>query len=81
MAKLYIHNDDIHSFNDVILILSNMFDYPLNQCASIAQIIHTTGNCCVKEGGYTELFDYQNKLNYLKFETEIQNGRRKGAKK
>lgn len=81
MAKLYIHNDDIHSFNDVILILSNMFDYPLNQCASIAHIIHTTGDCCIKEGNYDELFNYQNKLNYLRFETEIKNERRKREKK
>ena len=47
--KLYILNDDVNSFDTVIRIVQQYLNYPYLQSASIANIVHTSGQCEVKD--------------------------------
>jgi len=50
MPKLYIYNDDVNSFDDVVSQIEYGLNYPQLHAESIATIIHHNGKCCVKEG-------------------------------
>ena len=47
--KLYILNDDVNSFDNVIRIVQQYLNYPYLQSASIASIVHNSGQCEVKD--------------------------------
>ena len=40
MAKLYLLNDDIHTFEDVIRVLRKYLSFPITQGQSVANIVH-----------------------------------------
>jgi ATP-dependent Clp protease adapter protein ClpS len=48
--KLFILNDNINSFDNVILSLKKNLNYPYSQCVSIATIVHYAGKCVIKSG-------------------------------
>jgi ATP-dependent Clp protease adapter protein ClpS len=50
MKKLYLLNDDVNSFEDVVNILRRYLSYPTLQGHSIASIVHQNGSCCVYTG-------------------------------
>jgi len=54
-SRLYLLNDDIHSFNEVVFVLKRYLGYPTLQGASIAEIVHTKGRCEVKSGPLEDL--------------------------
>lgn len=54
-SSLYLLNDDIHTFEDVIYILRKYFGYSILHGASIANIVHQTGKCQIKTGPFNEL--------------------------
>jgi ATP-dependent Clp protease adaptor protein ClpS len=54
-SSLYLLNDDIHTFEDVIYILRKYFGYSILHGASIANIVHQTGKCQIKTGPFSEL--------------------------
>lgn len=54
-SRLYLLNDDIHSFDEVVFVLKRYLGYPTLQGASIAQIVHTKGRCEVKSGTLEDL--------------------------
>jgi ATP-dependent Clp protease adaptor protein ClpS len=47
--KLFILNDDVNSFDHVVRCIQRYLNYPYMQASSIANIVHTNGECCVKE--------------------------------
>tara|TARA_B110000285_G_C15067356_1_gene585918 strand:- start:717 stop:938 length:222 start_codon:yes stop_codon:yes gene_type:complete len=47
--KLFILNDDVNSFEHVVRCIQRYLNYPYMQGCSIADLIHNTGECCVKE--------------------------------
>ena len=47
--KLYILNDDVNSVDNVIRIVQQYLNYPYLQSASIASIVHNSGQCEVKD--------------------------------
>ena len=47
--KLFISNDDVNSFEHVVRCIQRYLNYPYMQGCSIADLIHNTGECCVKE--------------------------------
>jgi|TARA_B100000035_G_scaffold32073_1_gene24408 ATP-dependent Clp protease adapter protein ClpS len=59
---LYLLNDNVNSFMDVINVLKKYMSYPTTQGQSIANIVHTTGRCNIFTGDelivdhYYELF-------------------------
>jgi hypothetical protein len=46
--KLYLLNDDIHTFDDVRFMLKRQFAYPNLQSDSIAEITNRMGRCQIK---------------------------------
>ena len=53
--KLYILNDDVNSFDNVIRIVQQYLNYPYLQSASIASIVHNSGQCEVKDSDDEDL--------------------------
>lgn len=47
--KLYLHNDDVSSFELVILSLMKVCGHSSTQAEQIATIVHYKGVCAVKE--------------------------------
>jgi len=54
-SRLYLLNDNVHSFDEVVFVLKRYLGYPTLQGASIAEIVHTTGKCEIKIGHFDEL--------------------------
>jgi ATP-dependent Clp protease adapter protein ClpS len=54
-SRLYLLNDDIHSFEEVVYVLQRYLGYPSLQGASIAELVHRTGKCEIKSGAFDEL--------------------------
>ena len=53
--KLFILNDEVNSFEHVVTIIQKYCNYPLTQGQSIASIVHSNGECCIKESEDAEL--------------------------
>jgi len=54
-SRLYLLNDDVHSFEDVIYLLQRYLGYSQLHGHSIATIVHTKGECEIKIGEFSEL--------------------------
>lgn len=48
--SLIIYNDDVNSFDHVILCLMRYCEHTIEQAEQCAMIAHTTGKCVVKTG-------------------------------
>ena len=48
MYKLYLLNDNIHTFDEVYSMLKRTFAYPSLHAQSIIEIVHTMGECVIK---------------------------------
>ena len=48
--QLYLLNDNVNSFEDVIFQLKKYLSYPTLQGHSIASIVHQNGECCIYTG-------------------------------
>lgn len=53
--QIVIFNDDVNTFQHVILSLMEICKHELIQAEQCAHIIHNNGKCTVKTGEYTEL--------------------------
>lgn len=54
-SRLYLLNDNVHSFDEVVYVLKRYLGYPTLQGASIADLVHRTGKCEIKIGQFEEL--------------------------
>ena len=54
-SRLYLLNDNIHSFQEVIFVLKRYLGYSDLQGASIADLVHRTGKCEIKTGHFDDL--------------------------
>lgn len=72
-SRLYLLNDDVHTFEDVIFVLRKYFGYPILQGTSIATIVHQNGKCEIKSGPLHELELYKEGLLKEGFNVEIEN--------
>jgi len=43
MAKLYLLDDDIHTFDEVVSVLRKYLSFPMTQGQSVANIVHNNG--------------------------------------
>lgn len=55
LYQLWLYNDDLHSFDDVIDSLVDVCKHELLQAEQCAFIAHTKGKCSVKIGSLQEL--------------------------
>ena len=53
--KLFILNDDVNSFDNVVESIQMYLNYPYMQGVSIAHLVHDTGECLVKTSDDVEL--------------------------
>lgn len=72
-ASLYLLNDDIHTFEDVIYILRKYFGYSILHGTSIANIVHQKGECQIRTGPLSELEPIKEGLLRDGFSVLIQN--------
>lgn len=54
-SRLYLLNDNIHSFEEVVFVLKRYLGYSDLQGASIADLVHRTGKCEIRIGEFSEL--------------------------
>jgi ATP-dependent Clp protease adapter protein ClpS len=50
MAKLYLLDDDIHTFDEVVSVLRKYLSFPMTQGQSVANIVHNNGKCDIYTG-------------------------------
>ena len=62
VRHLILHNDDIHSFDYVIVSLVDICHHEIHQAEQCAYIVHHKGKCDVKKGSYDELHPMKDKL-------------------
>jgi len=53
--ELTLFNDDVNTFEWVIVSLIEVCEHELNQAEQCALIVHNKGKCAVKTGSYEEL--------------------------
>jgi len=70
-SRLYLLNDDVHTFDDVIFTLRKHFGYSILHGASIATIVHEKGECEVKSGFFEDLEIYKESLTKDGFNVKI----------
>ena len=54
-SRLYLLNDDVHSFDEVVYLLKRYLGYSDLHGASIADLVHRTGKCEIKIGDFSSL--------------------------
>ena len=59
---LILHNDDVHTFDYVIVSLVDICHHDIHQAEQCAYIVHHKGKCDVKKGSYDELHPMKDKL-------------------
>ena len=70
-CKLVVHNDDYHTFDYVIKALVDICRHTYEQAEQCTIMIHYTGKCIVKTGGYEELLPMHTALLNKQLTSEI----------
>lgn len=70
--RVILYNDDIHTFDEVIVQLVKATGCSFQQAEKYAWQVHTTGKACVFEGSFEECFRVQGVLREIQLVTEIQ---------
>lgn len=55
IREIVVHNDDVNTFDHVILSLVEICDHEPIQAEQCAWIVHNNGKCSVKRGTYDQL--------------------------
>lgn len=70
--KLVLYNDNHNSFQYVMLALSSVLNYTLEQSEQIALIVHNKGKAIIKTGEYISLKNYYEQLKQLDLTLKIE---------
>ena len=70
--KLVLYNDNHNSFQYVMLALSSVLNYTLEQSEQIALIVHNKGKAIIKTGEYPSLKNYYEQLKQLDLTLKIE---------
>lgn len=70
--KLVLYNDNHNSFQYVMLALSSVLNYTLEQSEQIALIVHNKGKAIIKTGDYLNLKNYYEQLKQLDLTLKIE---------
>ncbi|MEM1056091.1 MAG: ATP-dependent Clp protease adaptor ClpS [Bacteroidota bacterium] len=70
--RVILYDDDIHTFEDVILQLMKAVGCTPEQGYKHALTVHTTGKDCVFEGDFADCFRVQGVLREIQLVTEIE---------
>lgn len=69
---LVLYNDDVNSFDHVILFLTLICDHTPVQAEQCAMIAHNNGKCIIKKGNYLKLEKMKYRLEEVNLTVEIQ---------
>lgn len=69
--QIILYNDDVNNFDYVILVLRRILGHTSEQAEQIANIVHTVGECSIKQGSYNTLRPICATLNKLKLDAEL----------
>jgi ATP-dependent Clp protease adaptor protein ClpS len=70
--RVILYNDDIHTFEEVILQLVKATGCTESQAEAYAWTVHTQGKAAVFEGTFEECFRVQGVLREIQLVTEIE---------
>ena len=70
--RLILYNDDVNSFQYVIIALSSVLNYPFEQSEQLSLIVHNKGKAVIKTGKYLNLKNYYNQLKELGLKLKIE---------
>ena len=70
-GRVILFNDEVHSFDDVILQLMKAIHCTYEQGEKMAWIVHTEGKCEVYRGGVEECLHVSAVLEEIKLKTTI----------
>ena len=70
--RVIVYNDDIHTFDEVIVQVVKATGCPTEQAERHAYTIHTQGKDCVFQGDFFECFRVQGVLREIQLVTEIE---------
>jgi|TARA_B100000900_G_scaffold248422_1_gene211451 ATP-dependent Clp protease adapter protein ClpS len=71
MAKLYLLDDDIHTFDEVVSVLRKYLSFPMTQGQSVANIVHNNGKCDIYTGDIIMVEDLYELFRKEGFSVEI----------
>lgn len=60
--KLVLHNDDVNTFDFVIMCLMEICEHTLEQAEQCTMLVHYKGKCTVKTGALAKLKPMHQKL-------------------
>lgn len=61
-ASIILYNDDVNSFEHVIMCLMGICGHSSHQAEQCAMIVHNSGKCKVKSGGLDEMIKMAERL-------------------
>ena len=70
--KVILYNDEIHTFDEVIIQLIKATGCTAARAEELAWQVHTNGKACVFEGSFEECFRVQGVLREIQLVTEIE---------
>ena len=70
--RVILYNDDIHTFDEVIMQLIKATGCSMSQAKAYAIQAHTQGKACVFEGTFEACFKVQGVLREIQLVTEIE---------
>ncbi len=70
-CRLVVYNDDYHTFDYVIKALVDICRHTYDQAEQCTILIHYTGKCTVKTGGYEDLLPMHTALLNKQLTSEI----------
>jgi ATP-dependent Clp protease adaptor protein ClpS len=71
IKELVLHNDEVNTFNHVIMSLVEICGHELMQATQCAHIVHNNGKCSVKRGTYDQLEPMCTSLHQLGLSADI----------
>ena len=71
MAKLYLLDDDIHTFDEVVSVLRKYLSFPMTQGQSVANIVNNNGKCDIYTGDIIMVEDLYELFRKEGFSVEI----------
>ena len=70
-SKIILYNDDVNSFEHVIMCLVAFCDHGFQQAEQCAFIVHNKGRCTVKHGSKEDMIDRAKKLSEEHLTVEV----------
>ncbi|QXD17280.1 ATP-dependent Clp protease adaptor ClpS [Rhodocaloribacter litoris] len=70
--RVILYNDDVHTFEEVILQLVKATGYSMARAEELVWKVHTEGKAAVFEGSFEECFRVQAVLNEIALVTELE---------